>query len=78
MTAPNKKPLGIEEASEFLKVSKSFLYKLTAEGSIKHYKPGKRIVFLESDLIDFIEESTVDRKSPREISSEAAKRTLGI
>ncbi|MEX0661160.1 MAG: helix-turn-helix domain-containing protein [Balneolaceae bacterium] len=82
MTAPNKKPMGIAEAAEFLMVSKSYLYSLTAKGSIKHYKPGKRIVFLESDLVEFLEENMVDRvnsnePAPQHIRSEAAKRTMG-
>lgn len=78
MKAPNKTPLTIDEAAEFLKVSKSFLYKLTSNGTIKHYKPGRRIVFLESDLLSFIEESKVHRRSPDEIKSQAAKHAMGL
>lgn len=78
MEAPNKKPLGIEEAAEFLKISTSFLYKLTSSGEIPHYKPGKRIVFLESDLLTFIQDNKVSRQTPQAIRSQASKHTMRL
>ena len=42
----NKKFLTFDEATSFIGVSKSCLYKLTSSGGISHYKPrGKMIYF---------------------------------
>ncbi len=44
--SPLKEILTIEEAAEFLSVSKSYLYKQTSAQAIPHYKPtGKRCYF---------------------------------
>lgn len=46
--------LRINEAAEFLKVSKSYLYKLTSLQLIPFYKPsGKLIYFKKQDLIEW-------------------------
>ncbi len=51
----NKDILNFEEALSYLKVSKSFLYKMTSKGEITHYKPnGKLIYFKRSDLDDWM------------------------
>lgn len=76
MENPNETPIGIDEASEFLMISKSHLYKLTSTGEIPHYKPSKRVIFLKSDLIEFIKNSRV--KGPEEVRSAAAKHTMGM
>ena len=45
----------IQEASVFLKISKSTLYKLTANREIPFYQPnGKLIYFKKSDLFDWL------------------------
>lgn len=47
----SKDILNFEEALSYLKVSKSFLYKMTSKGEITYYKPnGKLIYFKRSDL----------------------------
>ena len=47
--SPFKEILTIEEAAEFLSVSKSYLYKQTSAQAIPHYKPtGKRCYFKPS------------------------------
>ena len=47
----DEKPLSFSEASEYLGVSKSHLYKLTSKNLIVHFKPaGKKIYFKKSDL----------------------------
>ncbi len=47
----DEKPLSFTEASEYLNVSKSHLYKCTAKNLIAHFKPaGKKIYFKRSDL----------------------------
>lgn len=51
----SKDILNFEEALSYLKVSKSFLYKLTSKGEITYYKPnGKLIYFKRSDLDDWM------------------------
>jgi excisionase family DNA binding protein len=45
------RPLTFDEASEYLDISKSYLYKLTSTAKIPHYKPNnKKIYFEKSDL----------------------------
>ncbi len=43
------------EACELLRITKSNLYKMTANNSIPHYKCGKLLRFKASELIDFVE-----------------------
>jgi len=46
-----EKPLTLEEACEYLCLSKGFVYKLTSSGLISHYKPNnKKIYFTKADL----------------------------
>jgi excisionase family DNA binding protein len=55
-----QKYLSLEEAAVFLKLSKSFLYKLTMNRVIPHYKPnGKKIYFDVSDLEKFITKNRI-------------------
>jgi len=50
-----EKPLSFEEAADYLDLSKSWLYKLTARDAVPHYKPfGRKIYFLKAELDDFI------------------------
>ena len=52
--------LSLSEAAEFLKVSKSCVYKLTSAKKIPHFVPGgKKIYFKKSDLEDWILNSRV-------------------
>jgi len=51
----DEKPLSFSEASEYLSVSKSHLYKLTSKNLIAHFKPaGKLIYFKKSDLNSYL------------------------
>lgn len=64
-----------EEASKLLKVSKSFLYKLTHKKQIPHYKPtGKLVYFNKTDLEKFLLSGKV--KTNEEISELADKIIL--
>lgn len=45
----------VEDASEFLNLKPSYLYKLTSDKRIRFYKPnGKLIYFKKEDLEDFL------------------------
>lgn len=48
--------LNADEAAQFLKLKKSYLYKLTSRKAIRFFKPGgKKLLFKEADLIDYME-----------------------
>ena len=50
----------IAEASEYLQLSKSCIYKLTSSKSIPHYSPGgKKIYFKKEELLNWVFESRV-------------------
>lgn len=49
----NKKDvLSIEEATEYMNISKSFLYKLTSKKKIPYYKPSGKIVYFKREDLD--------------------------
>lgn len=59
-----KEILTIEEAAEFLSVSKSYLYKQTSIQAIPHYKPtSKRCYFKRSELEAWILAGRISTKS---------------
>ncbi len=67
-----EKPLSLHEASIYLNVSTSCLYKLTYKNLITHFKPnGKKIYFKKSDLDKYIFQN---RKS---YQSELEQKAIG-
>ena len=71
----SKNVLSFDEASEFLSLSKSYLYKLTSAGLIPHYKPqGKMIYFEKNILEEWLRQNPV--KTQAQIASEAQKYLL--
>ena len=74
-----KNVLSFDEASTFLNLSKSYLYKLTSGNLIPHYKPqGKMLYFekseLESELEAWLRQNPVKTKT--QIEQEAQKYVL--
>lgn len=70
-----KKILSFEEASQFLNLSKSYLYQLTSKGIIPHYKPQGKMIYFERELFeDWLRQNPVRTK--QEQQSEAANRIL--
>lgn len=68
--APPKEVLTLEEASEFLGLSKSQIYKLTGSASIPHYKPnGKYIYFDRAELIEWVKHNPVRTKKEHELDA---------
>lgn len=51
-TIQQKEILSIEEASEFLGLSVSRLYKMTSNKEISHYKPGGKKIYLNRNEIE--------------------------
>lgn len=50
-----KETLDFEETSLYINQSRSYLYKLTSQGLIPHYKPnGKKIYFKRSELDEWM------------------------
>lgn len=55
MNYSNQEILTFKESAEFLKISESYLYKLTHKKIIRHSKPsGKLIYFMKQDLVDWM------------------------
>lgn len=66
----DEKPLTLIEASNYLNISKSFLYKLTHLKKITHFKPnGKKIYFQRADLNKWLFRNK--RESESEIEQKA-------
>ena len=67
-----KDVLTLEEASKFMGIARSSLYKMTHEQTIPFYKPnGKMIFFEKSDLLAWVRKNRVS--SETEISEEAER-----
>ncbi|MGQ1908202.1 excisionase family DNA-binding protein [Marinifilum sp. RC60d5] len=49
-----KEILTLKEASEYLSLSKSYLYKLTSVGKLGFYKTGKKIYFKREQLNEYL------------------------
>ena len=65
-----EKPLTLNEAAQYLDISKSYLYKLTSTNKIPHWKPqGKRVYFTKAELDAWILRHPV--KTETEVEQEA-------
>jgi excisionase family DNA binding protein len=65
-----KNILSFDEASKFLNLSKSYLYKLTSGNLIPHYKPqGKMLYFEKDELETWLRQNPV--KTQMQITREA-------
>ena len=70
LKAQDGRPLTLEEAADYLGLSKSYLYKLTSAHKIPHYKPqGKRLYFAKSELDTWLFRNPV--KTTADIDQEA-------
>ena len=67
--------LSFDEASKFLTLSKTYLYKLTSGNLIPHYKPqGKMLFFERADLEAWLRQNPI--KTQAQIEQEAQKYIL--
>jgi|SRR3972149_4609526 len=48
----NEKPLSFREAHEYLGISLSYLYKLTSQNKIPHFKPNGKIIYFSKAELD--------------------------
>lgn len=70
-----KNVLSFDEASKFLNLSKSYLYKLTSGNLIPHYKPqGKMLYFEKADLEAWLRQNPI--KTQKQIEQEAQRYIL--
>ena len=70
-----KNVLSFDEASKFLNLSKSYLYKLTSGNLIPHYKPqGKMLFFERADLEAWLRQNPI--KTQAQIEQEEQKYIL--
>ena len=70
-----KDVLSFDEASIFLNLSKSYLYKLTSGNLIPHYKPqGKMLYFEKTELETWLRQNPIKTKA--QIEQEAQSYTL--
>lgn len=55
LLSKEEKPLTLQEAAEYLGVSKSYLYQLTHKNAITFFKPaGKMLYFTKADLNKYL------------------------
>ena len=70
-----KNVFSFDEASKFLNLSKSYLYKLTSGNLIPHHKPqGKMLFFERADLEAWLRQNPI--KTQAQIEQEAQKYIL--
>jgi excisionase family DNA binding protein len=71
----SKNVLSFEEATRFLSLSKSYLYKLTSAGLIPHYKPQGKLIYFEKDILEaWLRQNPV--KTQAQIAQEAQQYLL--
>ncbi len=71
-----EKPLTLNEAAQYLDISKSYLYKLTCSNKIPCYRPqGKRLYFVKSELHTWLLRNPV--KTTAAIEQEANDYLVG-
>ncbi len=71
-----KETLDFEETASYTNQSRSYLYKLTSQGLIPHYKPtGKKIYFKRSELDEWMLRNKV--YSADELEEKAVNHMVG-
>lgn len=54
--ASEERPMSIDQAAKFTGISKSTLYHMASRKEVPCHRKGKRLIFLESELIQWIKE----------------------
>jgi len=72
----NKEALDFNETAQYINQSRSYLYKLTSQGLIPHYKPnGKKLYFKRSELNEWVLKNKV--YSSDELEQKAVDHMVG-
>jgi len=58
--------INIDEASDYVHLSKSTIYKQTSERTIPHFKRGKKLYFKRSELDEWLTTNKVDTQEENE------------
>lgn len=67
----SKNVLSFKEASRFLNLSKSYLYKLTSGNLIPHYKPqGKMLYFEKTELEAWLRQNPIRTQAQTEVEAQ--------
>lgn len=67
----SKELLSVDELADYLSISKSFIYKLTSNREIPHYKPGGKFVyFKKSEIIEWVSKSRIKTEDEIELAAE--------
>ncbi len=63
---PTKRlPIGMKEAKAILQKAESTIYRLVGNGSLPHYKQGRKLYFYEDELLGWVAQGK--RKSQKDI-----------
>ena len=54
----NHKFMNVQEAADFLRLAPKTLYGLVSQGRVPHRKAGRRLIFLEADLLTWTQPQT--------------------
>lgn len=74
---PSKSVLTLAEAAEYMGLKKSYLYRLTHEKRIRHYKPNnKMIYFMVEDIIAWLTSNPIF--TDEELSEQAQSYCLTV
>ncbi len=66
---PTKRhPIGLPEAKQILQKAESTIYRLVGNGTLPHYKRGRKLYFYEDELLDWVAQGK--RKSAQNIRDE--------
>ncbi|MBD1398822.1 helix-turn-helix domain-containing protein [Pontibacter sp. JH31] len=71
-----KPVLNLKEASRYMGVSDSFLYKLTSAKAIAHSRPNGKLLFFKREVLDAWMQSNPQR-TKNEITQEAMRSIVG-
>jgi excisionase family DNA binding protein len=71
----SSKPMSVEQAALYLNLPKATLYQLTSKREIPFRKLGRRLLFLESELQDYLQNSRKATRQEIEINVRPSKRS---
>ncbi|MBK9937512.1 MAG: helix-turn-helix domain-containing protein [Chitinophagaceae bacterium] len=75
ITVPIAEVFNLNQAAEYVSLSKSAIYKKTSERNIPHFKKGKKLYFKRSELDEWLTEYKISTHA--EIDKEAGNYFLG-
>ncbi len=75
ITVPIAEVFNLNQAAEYVSLSKSAIYKKTSERNIPHFKQGKKLFFKRSELDDWLTQNRISTHAEIEqMASEYIRR----